>query len=100
MSGSPEILWPVATVAFVVALGLVDVNSDDGTAVGGFGVALAACAAIHAFVLFWPGRARPSLTEAAWPLVRSVIRTEPRRNNCLVPRPPGRRIQGRICHAG
>lgn len=61
----------VATVALVVAGTLVDANSDANsdagtTALGGFMFALAVCAAIHACILFRPGRARLSLAEAAW----------------------------------
>lgn len=55
-----------ATVALVIAVSLVDVNSDAGTTgVGVFGIALAVCAAIHAGILFRPGRAEPALAAAA-----------------------------------
>jgi hypothetical protein len=45
-----------ATVAFVVALGAVPSGSGANAAVGGFIIALAGCAATHAFLLFRPGR--------------------------------------------
>lgn len=54
----------VATVAWVVALSF-HVKSDPGkAAVGGFGIVLMACAAIHACILFQP--VRLPLAEAAW----------------------------------
>ncbi|MGH3191335.1 MAG: hypothetical protein ACRDPY_34300 [Streptosporangiaceae bacterium] len=46
-----------ATVAIFVALGAVNPSSGAGAAVGGFIVALAGCAAVHAAVLFRPSRA-------------------------------------------
>jgi len=55
-----------ATVALVVTANLVDANSDAATAAfGGFMVVLAVCAAIHACILFRPGRTQPSLAAAA-----------------------------------
>jgi hypothetical protein len=45
-----------ATVAMIVAVGSVNSSSGPGAAVGGFVVALAGCAAAHAFVLFRPSR--------------------------------------------
>ena len=54
------------TVALITAAGVV--NSDSGWAgvVGVLYIALGICAAIHACILFRPGRARPSRAEAAW----------------------------------
>ena len=46
-----------ATIAIFVSLGVVNPNSGPGAAVGGFIVALAGCAAVHAAVLFRPSRA-------------------------------------------
>jgi hypothetical protein len=45
-----------ATVAMIVAVGAVNTNSGAGAAVGGFIVALAGCAAVHAGILFRPSR--------------------------------------------
>jgi hypothetical protein len=45
-----------ATVAMIVALGATNSDSNAGAGVGGFIVALAGCAAIHAAILFRPGR--------------------------------------------
>jgi hypothetical protein len=71
----------MATVALVATLALVDVNSDAGAAaVGGFQLLLAGCAAIHACVLFRPGRAQPS-PEAAWQRNQEAAR---RRNQEVV----------------
>ncbi len=46
-----------ATIAMIIALGTVGSGSD-GAAVGGFIIALAGCAAVHAAVLFRSGRER------------------------------------------
>jgi hypothetical protein len=46
-----------ASIAIFVSLGVVNPNSGPGAAVGGFIVALAGCAAVHAAVLFRPSRA-------------------------------------------
>jgi hypothetical protein len=46
-----------ATIAIFVSLGVVNPNSGPGAALGGFIVALAGCAAVHAAVLFRPSRA-------------------------------------------
>jgi hypothetical protein len=45
-----------ATVAMIVALSVVSTNSGADGALGGFIIALAGCAAVHAAVLFRPGR--------------------------------------------
>ena len=47
-----------ATIAMIIALGTVGSGSNAGGAVGGFIIALAGCAAVHAAVLFRPGRER------------------------------------------
>jgi hypothetical protein len=54
------------TVALITAAGVV--NSDSGWAgvVGVLYIALGICAAIHACILFRPGRAQPSRADAAW----------------------------------
>jgi hypothetical protein len=49
-------VYLAATVAMVVALGATNSNSDAGAGVGGFIVALAGCAAVHAAILFRPSR--------------------------------------------
>jgi hypothetical protein len=46
----------VATIAMIVTSGMVNSNSNASGAVGGFIIALAGCAAIHAYVLFRPSR--------------------------------------------
>jgi hypothetical protein len=48
-----------ATVGMCVALGAAGSNSGATTAVGGYIIALAGCAAVHAAVLFRPGRGGP-----------------------------------------
>jgi hypothetical protein len=48
-----------ATVAVVVAVGMVNSDSGAGAAVGGLLIALAGSAAVHAGVLFRPGRGAP-----------------------------------------
>ncbi len=48
-----------ATIAMIVTIGAVNSNSGAGAAVGGFIIALAGCAAVHAAVLFRPGRGQP-----------------------------------------
>jgi DNA uptake protein ComE-like DNA-binding protein len=54
-----------ATVALVATLALVNANSDAEAAAGGlFMTVLVGCAAIHACILFRPGRARLSLEAA------------------------------------
>ena len=50
-----------ATVAMIVALGAVRSDSGASAAVGGFIVALAGCAAVHAAILFQPSRDLPPL---------------------------------------
>jgi hypothetical protein len=45
-----------ATVAMIVALAAVNSNSGAGAGVGGFIVALAGCAAVHAAIVFRPSR--------------------------------------------
>jgi len=47
-----------ATIAMIIALGTVSSGSNAGGAVGGFIIALAGCAAVHAAVLFRSGRER------------------------------------------
>jgi hypothetical protein len=49
-----------ATVVMCVALGAAGSNSGATTAVGGYIIALAGCAAVHAAVLFRPGREVPA----------------------------------------
>jgi len=70
-----------ATVVMCVALGAAGSNSAATAAVGGYIIALAGCAAVHAAVLFRPGRgpddggmpggpqarARGSATRPPWP---------------------------------
>jgi hypothetical protein len=53
-----------ATIGLIVAIGAVNVNSNADGAVGGFIIALAGCAAVHAAVLFRPGRDRAALVQA------------------------------------
>jgi hypothetical protein len=50
-----------ATVAMIVALGVTGSNGSGGAAVGGFIIALAGCAAVHASILFRPSRGVSSL---------------------------------------
>jgi hypothetical protein len=45
-----------ATIAMVVTIGVVNSNSNGSAAVGGFVIALAGCAAVHATILFRPAR--------------------------------------------
>lgn len=47
-----------ATAALITTVGLVNVDNGWGAAVGGLVIALITCAAIHACVLFRPGRAQ------------------------------------------
>jgi hypothetical protein len=54
-----------ATVAMIVSLGAVNSSSGASAAVGGFIVALAGCAAVHAAVLFRPSREVSPLGPAA-----------------------------------
>jgi hypothetical protein len=61
-----------ATVAFVVALGVVKSDSGPNAALGGFIIALAGCAATHAFVLFRPGRGPVTASPPLSPTVRQV----------------------------
>ena len=56
-----------ATVAMIVALGAVNSNSGAGAGVGGFIVALAGCAAVHAAIVFRPSRSLSPLA-ASMPL--------------------------------
>jgi hypothetical protein len=51
------VAYLAATIALIVAIGVVKTNSGAGAAVGGLIIALAGCAAAHAAVLFRPGRA-------------------------------------------
>jgi hypothetical protein len=44
------------TVAMIVTVGVVNSNSGASAGVGGFVIALAGCAAIHACILFRPAR--------------------------------------------
>jgi len=60
-------VYLVATVAMIVALGAVNSNSDAGAGVGGFIVALAGCAAVHAAIVFRPSRGLSPLA-ASMPL--------------------------------
>ena len=50
-----------ATVAMIVALGAVGSSSGGSAAAGGFIIVLAGAAAIHALILFRPGRSQPSV---------------------------------------
>jgi hypothetical protein len=50
-------VYLAATIGVIVAIGAVNSNSGAGAAVGGLIIALAGCAAVHAAVLFRPGRA-------------------------------------------
>jgi hypothetical protein len=45
-----------ATIGVIIAIGSVNSNSGAGAAVGGLIIALGGCAAVHAAVLFRPGR--------------------------------------------
>lgn len=54
-----------ATVAMIVALGASGSNDAATTGVGGFIIALAGCATVHAAVLFRPSRALPQLSGAS-----------------------------------
>ena len=54
-------VYLAATVAMIVALAAVKTNSGAGAGVGGFIVALAGCAAVHAAILFRPSRGVSSL---------------------------------------
>jgi hypothetical protein len=54
------------TVALITVGGVVNSNSVWADVVALLGIALGICAAIHACILFRPGRARPSRAEAAW----------------------------------
>jgi hypothetical protein len=49
-------VYLVATVAMMVALGVVKTDSSGSAAVGGLLIVLAGCAAVHAAVLFRPSR--------------------------------------------
>ena len=60
-----------ATIAMIIALGTVGSSSNAGAAVGGFIIALAGCAAVHAAVLFRSGRERVAPGRAA-PGARSL----------------------------
>jgi hypothetical protein len=55
-----------ATVVMVVALGLAGSDNGATTAVGGYIIALAGCAAVHAAVLFKPGRAAAPGPSPRW----------------------------------
>lgn len=55
-----------ATVALFTAGGLVNADGGWYRALGVLLIALVTCAAIHACILFRPGRAQPSRAEAAW----------------------------------
>ena len=56
-----------ATIALIVAIGAINPDGDASAAVGGFIIALAGCAAVHAAVLFRPGRDRRTLAPASPP---------------------------------
>ena len=56
-----------ATVALIVAIGVVNPSSNASGGVGGFIIALAGCAAVHAAILFRPGRDRATLAPAGTP---------------------------------
>lgn len=56
-----------ATIALIAAIGAINPDGDASAAVGGFIIALAGCAAVHAAVLFRPGRDRGTLTSAGRP---------------------------------
>jgi len=56
-----------ATIALIVAIGTISPRSDADGAVGGFIIALAGCAAVHAAVLFRAGRDRGTLAPAGPP---------------------------------
>jgi hypothetical protein len=61
-----------ATVAFIVALGAFPSGSGGNAAVGGFIIALAGCAATHAFVLFRPERGPVTAGPPMSPSVRQL----------------------------
>jgi len=54
-------VYLAATVAMIVALGVAGSNGNGGAAVGGFIIALAGCAAVHAAIVFRPSRGVSSL---------------------------------------
>ena len=54
------------TVALITVGGVVNSNSVWADVVALLGIALGICAAIHACILFRPGRAQPSRADAAW----------------------------------
>jgi hypothetical protein len=56
-----------ATIAMIVALSVVSTNSGADGALGGFIIALAGCAAVHAAVLYRPGRGPRPLAPGAPP---------------------------------
>jgi len=56
-----------ATVALIVAIGVVNPGSNASGGVGGFIIALAGCAAVHAAILFRPGRDRAARAPAGTP---------------------------------
>ena len=58
-------VYLAATIAMIVSLGAVNSSSGAGAAVGGFIVALAGCAAVHAAVLFRPGREQAAVPAGA-----------------------------------
>jgi hypothetical protein len=60
-----------ATIGMIVALGVAGSGNGGGTAaVGGFIIALAGCAAVHAAIVFRPGNAPASGVPAALPGAR------------------------------
>jgi hypothetical protein len=54
-----------ATIAMIVALGVISASSGADGALGGFIIALAGCAAVHTAVLFRPGRGPQGLAPGA-----------------------------------
>jgi hypothetical protein len=81
-----------ATVAMIVTLGIAQGHSGAQTAVGGFIIALAGCAAVHACVLFRPSGSLSALPSSeARPAARSVAERARQRNRDAI-----RQAQGRI----
>lgn len=64
-------VYLAATIAMIVAIGVVNTSSGAGAAVGGFIIALAGAAAVHAAVLFRAGGALGTSGRPAAPAVRS-----------------------------
>jgi hypothetical protein len=59
-----------ATVALIVAIGVVNPDSNASGGVGGFIIALAGCAAVHAAILFRPGRDRATVAPTGTPSLK------------------------------